>query len=457
MQMQKSGMRPNIVLLVADDHGREALGCYGNPAVQTPNLDSLARDGVRFLNSFCTTASCAASRSVILTGLHNHTNGTYGHTHADHHFSCFSTVKTLPHFLKEGGYRTGRVGKRHYAPESLFPFDWTGGVAEYDFARDDVRMSEACREFVRGEEPFFLHWCSHNPHRNGKVLEGHPCRPDRFGNPDRDYEGDREQVFAEADVRVPSFLPDLPEVRAELAQYYQSIARLDRGVGRLLQVLKEEGKYDNTVVVYISDNGAAFPQAKTTLYEPGMNLPCLVRTPDGKNRGGVCDGLVTWADLTPTLLDFAGVQTPENSFYGRSFRGIVGESSPPGWREEVFAAHTFHEITNYYPMRVVRTKRYKFIWNIAWKLDYSFASDLWSSASWQGAMRAGALNFGTRAIRDYLHRPRFELYDLEADPGEIHNLADHAGQAARVAEFVEKIKRFQEVTRDPWRHKWDYE
>jgi len=149
--------------MVSDDHGREALGCYGNPVVATPALDRLAGYGIRFTNSFCTTASCAASRSVILTGLHNHANGTFGHTHSVHHFSCFEDVQTLPALLRSAGYRTGRVGKRHYAPESLFPFDWERPQGA--FGRDDVAMSESCREFVRGGGPFFLHWCSHNPHR----------------------------------------------------------------------------------------------------------------------------------------------------------------------------------------------------------------------------------------------------------------------------------------------------
>jgi N-sulfoglucosamine sulfohydrolase len=172
--------RPNIVLMVADDHGREALGCYGNPVVKTPALDGLADDGVRFTNSFCTSASCSASRSVILTGLHNHANGTYGLSHDCHHFSCFNNVKTLPGMLKSGGYRTGRVGKQHYAPPEIFPFDW--GPREYLFARDDVAMSEACRDFVRGDQPFFLYWCSFNPHRAG-IMKDHPLRADSFGNP----------------------------------------------------------------------------------------------------------------------------------------------------------------------------------------------------------------------------------------------------------------------------------
>ena len=104
-------------------------------------VDRLAAEGTRFTNSFCTTASCAASRSVILTGLYNHTNGTFGHTHDVHHFSCFDNVVTLPAMLNAGGYRTGRAGKKHYAPESLFPFQWH---CPEGHGRDDVAMAEAC-------------------------------------------------------------------------------------------------------------------------------------------------------------------------------------------------------------------------------------------------------------------------------------------------------------------------
>jgi len=446
--------RPNIVLMVADDHGLDT-GKYGNYAIKTPNLDALAEDGVIFTNAFCTTASCAASRSVILTGLYNHANGTYGHTHGCHHFACFDNVVTLPALLNKAGYRTIRVGKRHFAPESIYTFK--EGYPEGKFGRDDVRMSESCRELIKGDDPFFLYWCSMNPHRGGGKLESHPCKPDKFGNPDKPFPNDEEMTYKDDEVLVPPYLPDTPETRAELAQYCQSVSRLDRGVGRLIQILKEEGKYDNTVIIYISDNGPAFHSAKTTLYEPGMNLPCIVRTPYLQKRNTTCDGLITWADLTPTILDFADAYDNPQEFHGRSFKDIIGQQSPQNWRDEVYAAHTFHEITNYYPMRVVRTKKYKFIWNIAYPLTYSSASDLWYSASWQGALRDGLEKYGKRAIKDYLKRPKFELYDLENDPYEIENLAYNPQYKALVDDFCEKIRIFQKETKDPWLHKWEYE
>ncbi|MFA5689117.1 MAG: sulfatase [Kiritimatiellales bacterium] len=452
----KQKKKYNIVLMVSDDHGRESLGCYGNPAIDTPHLDALAADGTRFTNAFCTSASSSPSRSAILTGIHNHTNGTYGLSHAQHHFSCFDSVVSLPARMQSAGYRTGRAGKKHFSPENLFPFDFN--LPENHLDRNDIALAEACREFISGGEPFFLYWCSFNPHRCVNVDESSPYKPNRFGNPAEAYPGDTERFYTADEVIVPPFLSDLPEVRAELAQYYQSISRLDRGIGRLIEILKEEGKYDDTLIIYISDNGAAFPASKTTLYDPGMQLPCIVKAPQQKETGIACDALVSWVDLTPTILDFAGA-LPEDSkeFHGMSFRNIIEETSPENWREEVFAAHTFHEVTNYYPMRIIRSKKYKFIWNIAHPLTYPSSTDLWHSASWQAAIQGGHETFGVRKVNDYLHRPRFELYNLENDPDEINNLAGDPEYAEQVAEYCEKLKAFQTETSDPWRHKWIYE
>jgi N-sulfoglucosamine sulfohydrolase len=454
-QMGAISERPNIVLMVSDDHGIEALGCYGNPVIRTPHLDKLAADGTRFTRAFCTAASCSPSRAAILTGLQSHTSGTYGLTHSIHHFSCLDNVKTLPAFLLEAGYRTGRIGKEHYAPRSLFPFQF--GPDEMIYGHDDVRMSQDCRAFIEQEEPFFLYWCSRNPHRDGRALESHPCKPNRFGNPDTNFPGDQENSYSDDEVIVPPFLSDTPEARAELAQYYQSISRLDRGIGRLTDLLKAAGKYDNTLIIYLSDNGSAFPGSKTTLYDPGMRLPCIVKRPAEKHPGTVNDGLISWVDITPTILDFAGIPVAPDAFHGKSFRPLVGTAASNGWREEIFASHAFHEVINYYPMRVIRTQKYKFIWNIAYPLTYPFSSDLWKSAVWSAVRRDRPQYFGARKVEDYLHRPQFELYDLETDPNEAVNLAGNPEYKAIVENFCDKLKAFQQQTSDPWRSKWQYE
>jgi N-sulfoglucosamine sulfohydrolase len=240
--------RPNIILLVADDHGRGDLGCYGNSVVKTPNLDQLAAEGVRFTNAFCTTASCSASRSVILSGLYNHYNGQYGHQHAYHHFASFDYVRSLPVLLSRGGYRTARIGKFHVAPDEVYKFD----VQLPGNERSAVQMANNCAKFIaeQDDRPFFLYFCTADPHRSGTKAIDSPYQPDRFGNRDQAYPGVAEVKYQPEEVVVPDFLPDIPECRAELAQYYQAVSRVDQGIGRLIEQLKKAGKYDNTILIY---------------------------------------------------------------------------------------------------------------------------------------------------------------------------------------------------------------
>lgn len=424
--------RPNLLLYVGDDHGMNDAGCYGHPVIKTPGLDALAREGVRFSHAFCTTASCSPSRSVILTGQYNHANGQYGLQHHYHHFASFDTVRSLPVLLAEAGYRTARAGKFHVAPEPAYHFDQQiPGSAP-------VEMADNCRDYIAAadDRPFFLYVCTTEPHRPFKRDDADPVDP--------------------ADVPVPSFLPDTPECRDELAQYCMSVQRCDSGLMRLIEILRETGRWEDTVVVYLSDNGIPFPGAKTTVYEPGVRLPCVVRDPFQEQRGYVCNAMINWADITPTLLDYAGA-LPENApFHGRSFRAVLGEENPAGW-DEVYASHTFHEVTMYYPMRAVRTRRHKLIWNIAHGLEYPFASDLWKSSTWQGVLQRGDKMYGKRTVEAYLHRPRFELYDLEDDPDEVRNLAEDPQRAGLLAELQTKLRDFQERTQDPWVLKWDRE
>jgi N-sulfoglucosamine sulfohydrolase len=459
--------QPNIVFVVSDDHGCDALGCYGNPVVRTPNLDALAADGTRFTSAFCTAASCSPSRSVILSGQYSHRNGMYGLQHAFHHFQSFDTVRSLPVMLGEAGYRTARIGKFHIAPEAVYAFQTvlSGGAANdpASIGRSPVQMAELSRGVIESDDPrpFFLYYATDDPHRANAVLpDGRPTfdtwpEPNHFGNRPEGYPGIVPVVCRPGEVRVPSCLPDTPACRAELAQYYQAVSRLDQGVGRLVEILKAAGHYADTLIVYISDNGFAFPGAKTTLYEPGIKLPCIVRAPGRQHPGAVQDAMITWADLAPTILDVAGVSAPAEQFDGRSFRAGLDGAPLAGW-DEVFASHTFHEVTMYYPMRAVRTRRYKLIHNLASGLPFPSALDLVKSPTWISAAQSGGL-LGQRTIEQFLHRPKYELYDLKNDPGEVHNLADDPDRQELKAELIEKLKAYQTVTQDPWLHKWTYE
>jgi N-sulfoglucosamine sulfohydrolase len=167
--------------------------------------------------------------------------------------------------------------------------------------------------------------------------------------------------------------------------------------------------------------------------------------------------MVSWVDITPTILDFAGVDSPSRELHGRSFLSVLEQQKPKGW-DEVYASHTFHEVTMYYPMRVVRHGKYKLIWNIAAPLPFPFAADLFGSATWQDVLPRGAdFMYGKRTVKAYTQRPKFELYDLEADPDETHNLAGNAEHQQVLQDLQQKLRKFQKRTGDPWILKWERE
>ncbi|MFR9519402.1 MAG: sulfatase, partial [Rikenellaceae bacterium] len=396
-------------------------------------------------------ASSAASRSVLLTGQFGHAIGAYGHVHDYHHFSTYDNVKSLPVMLSAGGYHTARIGKYHVAPETIYHFDTT---YEAD-PRNTVEMAEVSSAVFQSDKPFFLYFCTDDPHRSDFTTAADDWRsPNRFGNKDEGYEGVETITFNHKDVLVPDFLPDNMETRREIAEYYQSIARIDQGFGRLMQHLDESGKADNTIVIYISDNGMAFPGAKTSTYEAGIKLPCIIKTPamSSEARGTLNHSMISWVDMTPTLLEMAGVET-DNKFHGRSFKNVIENEDTENWNA-IYASHTFHEITMYYPMRVVREGRYKLIWNAAYRLEYPFASDLFVSSTWQSVKRSGEKMFGGRTVSSFLFRPEFELFDVEADPDEFNNLAGKKEYKEVLDYMTMRLQEWQKETSDPWFILW---
>lgn len=427
----------NVVLLIADDLGFQ-LGCYGNKQIRTPNIDALAKNGVRFTNAFAAVSSCSPSRATLYTGLYTHANGQYGLAHGEHHFHSFDKVRSLPALLKSNGYRTGIIGKIHVLPKSVYPFD-VEMVKDLAGNRNVAAMGEQARRFLRdsGDKPFALVVGFSDPHRSAKG----------FGNETK-YRGVKEVSYEPAEVTVPYFLSDKPEVRRELAEYYQSISRLDRGVGFVLDALKETKHADDTLVVFLSDNGPPFPGAKTTLYDPGVHLPLIVASPTQKRRGGVNKAMVSWIDILPTLLDWTGTKAPP-TLTGRSLLPILDEENPTGW-DVVYASHQCHEVTMYYPMRMIRTRTHKYIRNLAHKLDYPIAADLYDSPMWQGILQRGDKMMGDRRVEDFLHRPLEELYDLEADPHELKNVAAAPASAEVLKDLRARLLKWQRETRDPW-------
>lgn len=433
-----AGKRPqrNILLLISDDQGLDA-GCYGT-AIKTPRLDRLAREGTRFTQGYAAVSSCSPSRAVINTGLYTHQNGMYGLQHDVHHQSLLPGIETLPSLLRRAGYATALVGKKHVGPDSAFPYE-AELVPERSGIRDVHELALAAASFIRStdDRPFFVTLGYSDPHRAAV----------NYGN-DRAWPDVKPVVYDPARVPLPSHLPDLPAVRGDLAQYYESLSRLDSGVGMLLDLLAETGRADDTLVIFLSDNGRPFPAAKTNLYDPGLHLPLIVRAPG--SAPAVSDAMVSWVDIAPTVLDWAGVAPPAAyPLSGQSLLPLLGKPHEPA-RDAVFASHDFHEINQYYPMRAIRTATHSYILNLAWQLPYPVAGDVAGSPSWKAIAADPAIRLGKRTQAAYLQRPAEELYDLTRDPDELVNLATDPAYAAIRAELAERLRAKRAATKDPW-------
>ncbi|MDB6088761.1 MAG: hypothetical protein JWN85_1545 [Gammaproteobacteria bacterium] len=431
----KSAQR-SVLLIIADDQGLDA-GCYGG-TVKTPNLDRLAAQGTLFTQGYATVSSCSSSRSVLYSGLYSHANGMYGLAHDVHNQSLLDWVVTLPRLMSEAGYATALVGKKHVRPDRALLYD-VELVPEKAGIRDVAAMAAAAGQFMRGQggKPCFITVGFSDPHR----------AEENFGNT-RAWPGVPRMTYDPAEVKIPAHLPDLPAVREDLAQYYESVSRMDHGVGLLLSELKAAGREDDTLVIFVSDNGRAFPGAKTTLYDEGIHLPLIIRAPHA-TPGVRSEAMVSWVDISPTILDFAQAEAPAAyKLHGRSLLPVLTQARPSGW-DRIFAAHCFHEINQYYPMRLMRTSRYAYLANLAHELPFPIAGDVASSPSWK-AIEASGAKLGKRPLVRYLRRPAEELYDVVQDPDQLTNLAGSPHHAVTLSEMRAKLREWRVATRDPW-------
>ncbi len=426
--------RPNVVLIIADDLAWEDSGTYGNPRVRTPNIDRLARDGMKFTRAFVTISSCSPSRSSMITGRYPHS------TDAEQlHWPLPAAQVTFVEKLKAAGYWTAASGKWHMGEAIKDRFDVVDDPGEAGFqtdpktgkmlAKDDSGAAgwvPLMRQRPR-DRPFFLWFAALDPHRD--YVENSVARPHR-----------------PADVIVPPHLPDAPEVRHELALYYDEIARLDDNVGKVIAELERQGVADDTLILFISDNGRPFPGAKTTMYDTGIRTPLLARWPRVITRGQVAEGLVSSVDLAPTILQLAGLPIPP-TVQGRSFVPMLTD---PGarTRAEVFAEKNWHDYED--RVRAVRTERFKYIRNDYPDLAGTPSADAGRSPTMDAIRRLrrdGTLT-GLQARIFVAPRPAEELYDVSADPQEIRNLAADPRFAGTLADLRARLSAWQRETDD---------
>lgn len=328
--------RPNIVIFIADDLGWEELGAYGNPVVKTPNIDRLASEGTRFNNFFLAASSSSPSRSSILSGLYPHNTGAM-----NLHEDMSPDVLLFPELLKRSGYYTMLIGKSHGTnhPEVKKKFDklvladwskpWTMGDLWIDAL--DKRPKD---------KPFFMWAASIDPHRP-------------FNQGTYKYPQDPDKVI------VPPYIPDIPEIREELAGYYDEISRFDEHVGRVIDKLKEDNLLNNTLIIVMSDNGRPFFQSKTRVNVQGLKSAFIVYYPPLVKAGSQTNGLASAVDIAPTILDLTGIKKP-HGMQGKSMVPML-KNNETEIRRFAFGEHNWHVFMGF--ERVAISKEYVYIRN----------------------------------------------------------------------------------------------
>ena len=409
---------PNILLFTADDAGWSSLGSFGGRVVPTPALDGLAAQGMRFEHAHITTSVCTPSRAVMLTGRHPLRNGGYGFN------AIHDAVPTLPELLHTAGYFTGIFGKATVITAGpYFKGSWDTGcdifgaasrAAATSFGAVTRHVFDSAR---RQGKPFFLMLNSTDPHRPLATPELDP-----------------------ATIPVPAFLPDLPEIRRELAQYYASIRRLDASVGECLRALDELGAAKDTLVVFLSDNGMPFPFAKATCYLHGTRTPLIVRWP-GRIKAGSVDRmhLLGMVDLAPTLLAAAGLPPPEDAD-GRSFLPVLRGEEQAG-RDVVFTEYNPSHSHKHF-VRAAQDRRFLYIFNpwVGGDVTYTRA-DVFQREVWVALQKATAADPAiAQRFAFYERRVVEEFYDTQADPDCLHNLIAEPTHAASIERLTEELR-----------------
>lgn len=385
--------RPNFIIMIADDLGWNDVGCYGHPHIRTPNIDRLAKEGLKFTDAFLTCSSCSPTRCSIMTGRYPHSTGA-----AELHQPLPADQVVFAGLLKQAGYYTASAGKWHLGPAAKVNFDTVVGGGP-----------SGCENWVRTlrqrpkDKPFFLWLASIDPHRG--------YQPNTIPEP---HQPD--------DAVVPPYLPDVPETRKDLGMYYDEVTRLDGYVGRVLDELNRQGVQRDTYVLFLSDNGRPFPRCKTTIYDTGIKTPFIVRRPGRIKPSTVCKQLISTIDIAPTVTELAGV-TPSATFQGTSFVSLLRGATTPT-RDHIFAEHNWHDYKAH--KRAVRSKEYLYIRNALPEFPCTPPADAVRSPTFQTMRKLRDEDKLTAEQRGCFvaPRPAEELYNVQRDPYQLLNVVE---------------------------------
>ena len=437
-----SAKRPNIVLIIADDMAWDDSGIYGNPNVATPNIDRLAKGGMLFRNAYLTASSCSPSRCSIITGRYPHNTGA-----EELHWPLPKEQVTFVEQLREAGYWTAAAGKWHLGEAARDRFDVIRETDTSGFQLPagkegqkgkfvetmEGEAQSGCTEWVPllrdrpKDQPFFLWLAALDPHR--------PYHENIVENP-----------TPLSKVRLAPYHLDTPEVRRDYALYYDEIRRLDKYVGLVMAELDRQEISEETMVVFMSDNGRPFPRDKTTIYDSGIRTPFIVRWPDRVKAGGVTRSLVSMIDLAPTFLKMAGVK-PGKTFQGKSFLPILADPNEKT-REVVFAEQNWHDYEAH--ARAARNEEFKYIRNGYPDLPLTPSADGVRSPTFQAMIKMHARGELSKAQSVYFvePRPKEELYHCAKDPHEIKNLVEDPAYQEMLKDLRSALNRWVEETGD---------
>ena len=432
-----AGSRPNIVIIIADDMSWNDCSLYGNKGLPTPNIDRLATEGMRFDRAFLTISSCSPSRASIITGRYPH------QTDAEQlHWPIPGNQVTFTEKLMEAGYWTALVGKFHMgkAMKSRFDVvkeaDTSGFIVSKQGEFEESAKGDAksgATEWVRAlrerpaNKPFFFWLAALDPHR--------PYDQNILNDP-----------TGLEDVKLPPYVPDTPEVRADYALYYDEIRRLDRFVGMVIAELKRQKVDKNTLVMFISDNGRPMPRDKTTLYDSGVRTPWIVRWPDKVKPNTVNSNLVSSVDIARTFMDLAGAKYGE-TFVGNSFMSML-EDTEVSIRSYAFGEKNWHDFSD--RCRYVRDERFKYIRNFYPHYPNTPSADALRSPVFRKMqVLRDASKLSPAQMSCFIKpRPVEELYDVVNDPYELVNLAGRPEYAEDLKRLRLQLKLWQKRTHD---------
>jgi len=449
--------RLNILFITLDDMNRDSIGVYGAKVDSTtPNIDQLANEGLRFEHAHVTIAICQPTRAVWMTGRYPHNSGALGFNRIN------AGVPTLPETLREDGYYTGILGKtEHVVPSRAKAFEYRRDRSELHNGRSQELYGKFVAEFLqnakRSERPFFLMVNTHDPHRPfDKRTAAADRQPGKVVRSEKKrarvrYTGDYpapSRIYQPDEIVVPGFLPDLPNIREEIAQYYSSVRRADDVVGRVLRELQQAGFADNTLVMLKSDHGIPVPFAKTNVWRHSTLTPWIVRWP-GVIQPGTheTDHLVAGVDFAPTILDIVGID-PMQGMDGRSFLPVLKGEQQSG-RDFVYTHINTIASGRSYTMRSLQGKRYGLIWNGWSDGKTEFRNESMSGLTWKAMVRAAESDPGVAArVQHYRHRVPYEFYDYQEDPYALTNRIDDEAIAKTVQDYHRRLLELMRSTND---------